>query len=296
MEEVRECMRHHEEEDDLSVMSSCSGRSDDDSASQFLEPPPQKKARGGARSQLWSPRRTEVLLQHIKHNFTRLTGKTERRSKVFADIAQLMQEEFPGVTSAQVEKKWRNLKQQFLKYKTERTSTGRSRPAPPLHNDLLESLMGDGDIVQPRTNQRGFPTPASEAAGYPPPPSTSAQSSHTPDPEVMQETRGSATPTTGQTGSEETTQVAFRTRRRAVRSEALSKNIRCLVDRLDKHMMNLENTKETETGYWEKKSKYLDAMMKREEEIHEYQKQIKKYELKLLKAKCRELGGDSDNE
>ncbi|KAG0717670.1 hypothetical protein GWK47_053964 [Chionoecetes opilio] len=208
-------MRHRAEGENTLSASSGSGASDDEVATQILEPPPQKKGRGGARSQLWNPRQTEVLLQQIKHHFTRLTGKTERRSKVFADIAQLMQEVFPGVTSAHVKTKWRNLKQQFIKYKTERTSTGRSRHAAPQRIDLLEQIMGNRDIVNPRTMLIGFPTPASVAGvptrpstqvedptrpstsrhvEDPPRPSTSRQRSHTPDPEVRQETRRPAPP------------------------------------------------------------------------------------------------------
>ena len=46
--------------------------------------------RGGARTHVWSDVQTEALLQLVKRNFPRLTGKAEKRNKVFAEIAVVM--------------------------------------------------------------------------------------------------------------------------------------------------------------------------------------------------------------
>ena len=46
---------------------------------------------GGPRdSSMWSVELTELLIQVVKENFSRLTGKRERRSAVWLDIARMI--------------------------------------------------------------------------------------------------------------------------------------------------------------------------------------------------------------
>lgn len=74
----------------------------------------------------WNRPAVLQLLEQVKLHYSQLTDKVTKNTTVWKTIAHAVKE-IPGVTQAQCNQKWRNLKLKYKKYIDNQSKTGRGR-------------------------------------------------------------------------------------------------------------------------------------------------------------------------
>ena len=120
------------------------------------------------------------LVEEVKIRHHLLTDKITKNTAVWKDVAAAVSEELSGVSGAQCNQKWRNLKLQCKKFVDHSKKTGRGKMPRPEFFEEVSEILGSSHTIQPPYIRETMGT----ATATEPQPSTSPVSTESVSPQA----------------------------------------------------------------------------------------------------------------
>jgi len=98
---------------------------------------------------IWTKEATIKLLELVKRNYGAFTDRMTKNKSMWHEIAALLHDVSPGVTTSQCDQKWHNLKKAHKKYVDHQNKTGCGRMEKPNFFDDVDTIVSDSHSVRP---------------------------------------------------------------------------------------------------------------------------------------------------